>query len=180
MKQSKLIYTRRGDAGMTDCPGKGRVRKDAAWIAVFGDIDELNAHIGLLAARLNGSPEIREQLQDCQRMLFELGHVLQTQHDDGILTAATLRLEHWIDGMNGKLPELHHFVLPGGNLSAAQAHVCRTVCRRLAYLGTGYGRNERHGHWRCLFVFEPLVRLFVCIGTYAQCGINKAIAPVRL
>lgn len=116
---------------MTDCPGKGRVRKDAAWIAVFGDIDELNAHIGLLAARLNGSPEIREQLQDCQRMLFELGHVLQTQHDDGILTAATLRLEHWIDGMTGELPELHHFVLPGGNLSAAQAHVCRTVCRRL-------------------------------------------------
>lgn len=131
MKQSKHIYTRRGDGGMTDCPGKGRVRKDAAWIAVFGDIDELNAHIGLLAARLNGSPEIREQLQDCQRMLFELGHVLQTQHDDGILTAATLRLEHWIDGMNGELPELHHFVLPGGNLSAAQAHVCRTVCRRL-------------------------------------------------
>lgn len=73
MKQSKHIYTRRGDAGMTDCPGKGRVRKDAAWIAVFGDIDELNAHIGLLAARLNGSPEIREQLQDCQRMLLSWG-----------------------------------------------------------------------------------------------------------
>lgn len=131
MKWSRLIYTRRGDGGITDCPGQGRVRKDAAWIAVFGDIDELNAHIGLLVAWLKEQPEIRKQLLDCQRMLFELGHVLQVQHDDGTMATATLQLEQWIDNMTRELPELHHFVLPGGNPVAAQTHVCRTVCRRL-------------------------------------------------
>ena len=40
------------------------------------------------------------------------------------------RLEHEIDRLDETLPELNQFVLPGGNIVAAQTNVARSVCRR--------------------------------------------------
>jgi cob(I)alamin adenosyltransferase len=43
-------------------------------------------------------------------------------------------LEHEINSMEKILPPLKDFILPNGNVAAAQLHVCRTVCRRLERL----------------------------------------------
>ena len=149
MEKSKPIYTRRGDGGQTDCPGQGRVGKDALQMEVWGTLDELNAHLGLLAAWLDGRPERVSQLQYAQQKLFALGRLLMPPYDGSPLAEAAAQLEQWIDGMAATLPALHDFILPGGSRPAAQAHVCRTVCRRLERcwvraVGTCRGADDEH------------------------------------
>lgn len=136
MKKSN-VYTRTGDAGTTSLVGGIRVPKTHPRIEAYGTVDELNAHVGLLAARLPEGDD-REHLVDIQRMLFRLGAVLATETpaDSGTDTTDPLgqeaveTLEHLIDATDEQLPPWRTFILPGGTEAAAQCHVCRTVCRR--------------------------------------------------
>jgi cob(I)alamin adenosyltransferase len=132
------IYTKTGDSGETSLFGGGRVSKDAIRVAAYGDVDELNAAIGTILAvdPLNFE---RELLQSIQRDLFAIGGRLATPNPDRVavsLEKAVLpetriaELEAVIDRCDNEMPELTHFVLPGGSAKAAHLHQARTVARR--------------------------------------------------
>jgi cob(I)alamin adenosyltransferase len=136
------IYTRTGDAGETALFDGTRVPKFDARVAAYGDVDELNAWLGLARASLAesgaGDDELARMLEQMQRDLFALGSRLaDPSHKiaERVVKAAitpddTLRLERWIDELEEELPPLRRFILPGGARTAATLHVARTVCRR--------------------------------------------------
>ena len=128
------LYTRTGDAGETGLIGGTRVSKDDARVACYGDVDELNATIGVAVAALGQCIE-RELLHEIQSDLFILGAELATRGDDRpdmtITAAQVARLEQLLDETCARLPDLTNFVLPGGCELAARLHLARTVCRRV-------------------------------------------------
>jgi len=131
------IYTRRGDTGQTDLFGGDRVGKDALRVAAYGDVDELNATIGMAAAA-GADDELLEALRGIQSALFDLGASLATPDPAhrqkaglvGVAATDVESLETLIDRLESKLSPLQTFILPGGTASAAAFHVARTVCRR--------------------------------------------------
>lgn len=138
MKKS-FLYTRTGDTGSTSLVGGSRTPKNAPRVQAYGDIDELNAHIGLLRSSMTGVPDTAtdtDLLLAASRRLFDIGAHLATPltpDDDlpGVVVDADLhRLEERIDTIDAELPPQRTFILPGGTLAASQAHVARTVCRR--------------------------------------------------
>lgn len=135
MKITK-VYTRTGDNGTTSLVGGIRIRKSDARLEAYGTVDELSADLGLLAAMLPEGEE-RSLIIRTQNNLFNVGtHLATDQSQTPLYPSAHLPegetelLEQAIDQMNARLPEAQGFILPGGCQAAAQAHVCRTVCRR--------------------------------------------------
>ncbi|MCR4602062.1 MAG: cob(I)yrinic acid a,c-diamide adenosyltransferase [Prevotella sp.] len=131
------VYTRRGDQGMTDLVGGVRISKTDIRLEAYGTIDELSSHLGLLAAQMPATDEERTVIIRIQNNLFNIGTHLATDQSQTPLYASarlaegeTAFLEQRIDAINALLPEPQGFVLPGGTTTAAQCHVCRTVCRR--------------------------------------------------
>ncbi len=130
------IYTKTGDDGTTGLVGGSRVKKYDLRLEAYGTIDELNATIGVLLS--SSLPEnVAGTLYKIQNKLFNIGSLLASDEKGEAFTASLSittdninDLEVAIDEYQSKLPELSHFVLPGGNFSAAQCHVARTVCRR--------------------------------------------------
>jgi cob(I)alamin adenosyltransferase len=132
------IYTKTGDGGDTGLFGGGRVPKDHPRVTAYGEIDELNALIGLARAA-ETMPRIDEVLAPIQRDLFSLGALLATPDLEKMkeqLAKARLsdarigQLEQAIDNGDSELEPLKAFILPGGTPKAAALHVARTVCRR--------------------------------------------------
>jgi len=122
------IYTRTGDKGSTQIYADKAIRvdKDDLVVQSYGDIDELNSHIGLLAASV--PMQHRAQLHTIQRNLFQAGFAISAS---STLTQSDIEsLEGLIDELTNQMPPNTSFVLPGGSEGAAQAHVCRAVCRR--------------------------------------------------
>jgi len=132
------IYTRTGDAGSTGLFGGARVPKDDPRVDAYGDVDELNAVIGIARAA-EPMPRVDEVLVAVQRDLFAIGALLATpdrakmaQHlEKARIDEARIRdLERAIDDADSELEPLRSFILPGGSPKAAALHVARTVCRR--------------------------------------------------
>jgi cob(I)alamin adenosyltransferase len=142
MVKLNRIYTKTGDDGTTGLVGGIRIRKDAARVEAYGEVDEANAAIGvaIVACRSGTSsphlPALAELLASIQHDLFDAGADLATPVEPGetgrlrIIPAQTLRLEAAIDAHNDRLAALTSFVLPGGSPAAAALHVARTVVRR--------------------------------------------------
>ncbi|MGO9487637.1 MAG: cob(I)yrinic acid a,c-diamide adenosyltransferase [Solirubrobacteraceae bacterium] len=134
------IYTKLGDGGETHLGDMSRVSKLHPRVEAYGTVDELNAAIGV--ALLEPLPAaFVKWLHRVQNDLLDVGADLSvppTQGDDGEQARARLRvgpdytawLEQACDEVNGKLPPLRSFVIPGGSPAAAHLHVCRTICRR--------------------------------------------------
>jgi cob(I)alamin adenosyltransferase len=127
------VYTRTGDGGETGLFGGRRVSKDDLRVAAYGDVDELNAWLGLAA----GVPydDIVSLLGRLQALLFELGADLATPPEAstrpaGIEAADIEMLEQAIDELEAGTPPLDSFVLPAGAEQLARIHVARTICRR--------------------------------------------------
>lgn len=136
MMSKSTVYTRRGDHGQTSLVGGERVSKCCARIESYGTIDELNSLLGLLIAEMGETADV-EFLRDVQNHLFIVGANLATDtshvslRPQSCVTDAMVRaVEREIDEIDGSLPPLRLFVLPGGTHAAAVCHVCRTVCRR--------------------------------------------------
>ena len=132
------IYTKTGDRGDTGLFGGGRVGKDHPRVDAYGDVDELNAVIGMARA-VEMMPRVDEVLVPLQRDLFGIGALLATpdlekMHQQlakaRIDDARIAELERAIDDGEQELEPLKAFILPGGTPKAAALHVARTVCRR--------------------------------------------------
>ncbi|MFL5331235.1 MAG: cob(I)yrinic acid a,c-diamide adenosyltransferase [Gemmataceae bacterium] len=131
------IYTRSGDAGVTGLGDGARVSKDTARIHAIGDVDELNAALGVLLADAHDWAEA-ELIRSIQNDLFDVGADLCVPAIPGEVLASKLRvtahqverLEQAIDRFSERLQPLTSFILPGGSPIAAACHLARTICRR--------------------------------------------------
>jgi cob(I)alamin adenosyltransferase len=141
------IYTRTGDSGETGLFDGTRVSKADARVAAYGEVDELNAWLGLARApgRLNRGLE--GKIEQIQRDLFALGarladpshRIAERVTKAQVRSADVERLESWIDELDATLPPLRRFILPGGGHQGALLHVARTVCRRAERAVVGIG-----------------------------------------
>jgi cob(I)alamin adenosyltransferase len=123
------ITTRAGDDGNTSLGDGTRVPKHNARIEVLGEVDELNSALGtVLAETLTDS--VRETLKTIQHDLFDLGSELCIPGREMLQAAHLSRLDALITQLNGSLPALQEFILPGGCRAAALCHVARATCRR--------------------------------------------------
>lgn len=131
------VYTRHGDQGMTSLVGGVKIRKSDRRLEAYGTVDELGAQLGMLVSLMDEKDAEREHVLRIQNMLFNVGtHLATDQSKTELYPSARIpegevqRMEQCIDQLMGELPESQGFVLSGGVPAAAQAHVCRTVCRR--------------------------------------------------
>ncbi|MGF1670062.1 MAG: cob(I)yrinic acid a,c-diamide adenosyltransferase [Balneolaceae bacterium] len=140
------IYTKQGDAGMTSLFGGVRTSKNNPRIEAYGTIDELNSVLGIVIS-LNPTEFGKNILNQVQQMLFVVGADLATPEDKKERISRTgkqeiTKLELWIDEMQERLPDLKHFILPGGSPVGAHLHLARTVCRRAERMIIGCRQNE--------------------------------------
>ncbi|NDV44433.1 cob(I)yrinic acid a,c-diamide adenosyltransferase [Flagellimonas sediminis] len=142
------IYTKTGDKGTTALFTGKRVPKHHIRIESYGTIDELNAHLGLLRDQEMDSHS-KNTLVLVQEKLFTVGSILATEPDKDqrlkiprIIEEDVLLLEKEMDEMNENLPEMTHFILPGGHTTVSYCHVARTVCRRAERMITYLHENE--------------------------------------
>jgi cob(I)alamin adenosyltransferase len=131
------IYTRTGDGGETALFDGRRVSKAALRVDAYGEIDELNAAVGVVLAE-GIDADLAAMLQAVQRDLFAVGgrladperHIAERVDKAAIADTDIARLEAWIDRLESELEALRRFILPGGSPPGAHLHVARTICRR--------------------------------------------------
>ena len=131
------IYTKTGDAGETSLFDGTRVPKTDPRVVAYGEVDELQACLGLAAAA-GLDQDLRDIVVSLQRDLFALGarladpaHRIANRVTKIVIDDASIeRLEGWIDRLEDELPPLRHFVLAGGAMPGAALHLARTVSRR--------------------------------------------------
>jgi cob(I)alamin adenosyltransferase len=123
------IYTRTGDDGNTGLGDGSRVPKNSLRVLAIGDVDELNAVIGLLRTEAL-SVKIQAALSAIQHDCFNLGGEICIPNYVMISAERIDWLERTLDGWNDDLPPLKEFILPGGCRAASFCHLARTVCRR--------------------------------------------------
>ncbi len=131
------IYTRTGDGGRTRLGDMSETSKTDARLRAYADVDELNAHLGVVLATGGLDDEVAAVLTHVQNDLFDVGADLCTPVVPDpeypplrIEQDYVDRLEGWCDRWNEELPKLRSFILNGGTVAAAHLHVARTVCRR--------------------------------------------------
>jgi cob(I)alamin adenosyltransferase len=131
------IYTRSGDNGTTALIGGSRIKKSDPRIHLYGEVDELNSHIGVGISFIEGDTN-KVLLHEIQSALFDLGSNLACEKEKRghfklpqLKECLIAKLEKEIDQMDSNLEPLRTFVLPGGSKEASFFHVCRTVCRRV-------------------------------------------------
>jgi cob(I)alamin adenosyltransferase len=148
------IYTRTGDQGQTGLFGGTRVSKSDARVAAYGDVDELNACLGMVRAQGDLAEDLIGLLEQLQKDLFAIGARLADPAEKiaervtkvAVTDADVARLEGWIDRLEAELPPLRKFILPGGSRAGALLHFSRTVCRRAerAIVSLGMEHVDEH------------------------------------
>jgi cob(I)alamin adenosyltransferase len=151
------IYTKTGDDGQTGLFGGPRVPKDDHRIEAYGEVDELNAWIGLVRAE-QPTPNIEAVLARIQHELFSVGAELATPDPDAfnlrqIGDAHIAALEAAIDHHEALLAPLKQFILPGGTKIASQLHVARCVCRRAERRLITLARTEPACSFQTLIIY---------------------------
>ncbi len=135
------IVTRTGDDGSTGLGDGTRVSKDALRVHALGDVDELNATLGVVLTHALPD-ELRTDLLRIQNDLFDLGAELCIPGHTALVSAQIEHLEARLAHHNATLPPLAEFILPGGSPAAALIHVARTVCRRAERSAVSLARSE--------------------------------------
>ena len=141
------IYTKTGDSGKTSLVEGTRISKAHLRIDSYGHVDELNAFLGLLAGHIlnKGRYPFLKNIQD---NLFVIGSNLASDPSKRATRIPPIeesdieQLETAMDQMDAQLPELRHFVLPGGAEVVSHAHICRTVCRRAERAATRLAETD--------------------------------------
>ncbi|AWX43376.1 Cob(I)yrinic acid a,c-diamide adenosyltransferase [Flagellimonas maritima] len=142
------IYTKTGDKATTALFTGKRVPKHHIRIESYGTIDELNSHLGLVRDQEIDSRS-KKILAVIQNKLFTVGAILATEpNKENRLKIPRIQendielLEKEMDNMNKELPEMTHFILPGGHTTVSYCHIARTVCRRAERMISYLHENE--------------------------------------
>jgi cob(I)alamin adenosyltransferase len=152
------IYTKTGDTGETSLFDRTRVSKADARVDAYGEVDELNACLGVVRS-VSLDADIEQMLATIQAELFAVGARLAdpSSRIAGRVTKAAVtqaqieRLEHTIDRLEDECPPLRRFILPGGAPAGAHLHLARTVCRRAERRVVGLGHDA----------VDPLVTVYL-------------------
>ena len=128
-KRLSTITTRTGDDGTTGLADGSRLPKTDLRVHALGEVDELNAMLGLLLTEPMPEP-LPCELTRIQHDLFDVGAALCMPGVDVFNPKAVERVDRLIAEFNAPLHRLEEFILPGGSKAAAYSHVCRTICRR--------------------------------------------------
>ena len=125
------VTTRNGDSGQTRLGNNAKVSKSSSVIRALGSTDELNSAVGLLRCHVS-VPELDAVLGEHQQLLFDIGAVLAMagEYETPAIDAGLAAITEQSEKLNAELSPLQEFVIPGGNLATAHAHLCRTICRR--------------------------------------------------
>jgi cob(I)alamin adenosyltransferase len=157
------IYTGRGDEGQTDLRDMSRVSKASPRIEAYGTVDELNSLVGTL--RPSGYDDVDEKLAAIQNHL----HVVQADFanpdpdddDPEVREEHVDQLEAWMDGYDGELDPLEHFILPGGSEVGAGLHHARSVCRRAERRAVAFASEEPANETAVIYLNRLSDALFV-------------------
>jgi cob(I)alamin adenosyltransferase len=175
------IYTKAGDNGETSLGDGLRVAKDSPRVAAYGEVDELNAVLGLVTA--TESAFENELLRTIQNDLFDVGADLCLPPVDGespdsrlrVTHTQVARLEQAIDRLNESLKPLTSFILPGGSCSAAWLHLARTVCRRAERAIVTLMRTETVNQQVLIYLNRLSDLLFVMARAANENGANDVL-----
>jgi cob(I)alamin adenosyltransferase len=170
------IYTRAGDAGATRLASGQSVSKASLRVEAYGEVDEVNAVLGLARRETIDDPDLDPLLARIQNDLFDLGADLATPVKAGegaaalrITAGQVERLETEIDALNADLQPLTSFVLPGGCAAAAALHLARTVCRRAERRAVAFSQSEGGGgHGEALRYLNRLSDLLFVAARFAN------------
>ncbi|MEE2798706.1 cob(I)yrinic acid a,c-diamide adenosyltransferase [Halopseudomonas aestusnigri] len=163
------LYTRTGDAGDTGLANGQRIRKDHPRVEAMGDVDELNSQLGLLLCQMDSDrlAPLKQALSPIQHRLFDLGGELAIPGHDLIEAADVTALEQLIDQFNAELEPLKNFILPGGSVLVAQAHLTRSVCRRAERHYLTLAMEEEVNNQSAIYLNRLSDLLFVAARTIA-------------
>jgi cob(I)alamin adenosyltransferase len=168
------IYTKTGDKGATRLSTGQSVSKASARVAAYGEVDELNAVLGMARLQTAGDEALDPLLARIQNDLFDLGADLATPEtgDDRlalrIVASQVERLEREIDSLNEPLSPLTSFVLPGGSPTSAALHLARTACRRAERAAVAFIEAEGGGHAEALRYLNRLSDLLFVAARFAN------------
>lgn len=169
------IYTKTGDDGNTGLQGNFRIEKSHQRIISYGTIDETNAALGVVLTNLLDE-DIRKILTDIQNDLFLVGADLSNPNLNDVKTRVTLdmveKLELYIDKFDAELPPLTNFILPGGDIAAAQLHYVRTIVRRAETQVVKLSKKDEINS-NCIKYLNRLSDLFFVIGRLINKRKNK-------
>ena len=141
------IYTKTGDKGFTSLIGGTRVPKHHLRIESYGTVDELNSYIGLIRDQ-DIAVHDKTVLKEIQDRLFTIGSSLASDPEKSKMIIPDLHqtdieiLEKEMDVISESLPELRHFILPGGNNAISFCHIARCVCRRAERLSVHLSERD--------------------------------------
>lgn len=159
------IYTRTGDNGTTSLFGGKRVLKCEELVDVYGSIDELNSWIGLLLTDIS-KDHLQKLFIEIQSDLFSIGGNLAGGDIElsGLPTRVT-QMEVEIDTLEKELPELHHFILPGGTVTGSRLHIIRSITRRVERQVVALSQKQ-HVEKEIVTYFNRLSDLFFVLARY--------------
>lgn len=170
------LYTKGGDDGTTSLFGGRRVPKDHPRVAAYGEVDELNAVIGLVISTCSDG-EMAMQLRQIQSDLFVVGAELATPDgmhaNPAIGEGHVLQIEQWIDKATEEVTPLKTFVLPGGCTTGAGLHLARTTCRRAERVVKTLDGEEHLNKWVVIY----LNRLSDLLFALARAANHRAGVP---
>ena len=129
-KRLTKVVTRTGDDGTTGLADGSRRAKNDARVVAMGEVDELNAVLGVAISRLDDG-ELQKLLFEIQHDLFDVGAELCQPGKTLLGADYVAALDAAIADLNADLPELREFILPGGSPAVAALQLARTVCRRV-------------------------------------------------
>jgi cob(I)alamin adenosyltransferase len=145
------IYTKTGDKGDTGLIDGSRTLKSDLRIKAYGEVDEVNSHIGFIVSNIKGNSifdDLEKILFDIQRDLFVLGAELanpKNTKDDNMLVKKEMitNIERYIDQLESELAPISYFILPGGTVESSLLHICRTVVRRAERTTVALSREQK-------------------------------------
>ena len=176
------IYTKTGDDGNTGLQGNFRIAKSHPRIISYGTVDEANAALGLVLVN-SLDEDIAKILTDIQNDLFLVGADLSNPNLNDVKNRVSLdmveKIEESIDKFESELPPLTNFILPGGDIAAAQLHYVRTVVRRAETQVVQLSENDEINS-NCIKYLNRLSDLFFVLGRLINKRKNRNDIPWKI
>jgi len=167
------IVTKTGDNGTTGLADGSRRKKNDIRIHCLGEVDELNAIIGICSSLIEHQ-QVQTTLLQIQHDLFDLGAELCQPLQELISTEHVEQLQQQAELLNQNLPALTEFILPSGSIELSNLHLARTVCRRVERNLVTLNENEKVNPYSLIYLNRLSLLTFILTRYLArECGIDE-------